>query len=307
MTEKDIIIVDGITDSEYESLIENCVKYAIISLPFTIDRMAIPDEKQRALNIAKGKIAEVLFEFFCNKNNIKPDFGICSTPFWTVDKRDFLLNGYEWDIKNNFIYCANHLFHGNYSDLPALIPNRFNGDQWTKRNDRFINGSNGSNYLFTFLKNASLVNGIRTKEFLEINITTEQHHFLRDLYSKYNGLPQNQEPFSEKWFWSEMNQKGALNLFKLNFKPFLVITGYADSSIFNLFKDTGPFDRSNNWQTFKSPRWYTKTSKGSANFLNGTLWTTITNSTLPVEHLKPFIDLFPSLRNQIIGGRIKNS
>ena len=38
MTEKDIIIVDGIDDLEYESLIENCVKYAIISLPFTLFR-----------------------------------------------------------------------------------------------------------------------------------------------------------------------------------------------------------------------------------------------------------------------------
>ncbi len=70
MLESDVIIVDGISDSEYNSLIEECVKYAIISLPFTVDRMSIPNEKQRALNIAKGKIAEALFETFCKKTTL---------------------------------------------------------------------------------------------------------------------------------------------------------------------------------------------------------------------------------------------
>jgi len=305
MKENEVIIVDDIIDAEYDFLIESCIKYAIISLPFTVDRMAIPDERQRALNIAKGKIAESLFQFFCKKNNIFPNFDICSTPFWTVDKRDFLLNGIEWDIKNNFIYCPNILYHGNYTDLPALIPNRFNGDQWTKKDEKLIIKSNGVSYLFTFLKNASLINGERTKEFLEIILTQGQQSFIRSLYLKFNGLPQSTSPFDEKWFWSEMSKYGTQSLFKLSFRPQLVITGYADSSLWQDFKDTGPYDRNNNWQTFRQPRWYTKTSKGSCNFLNGTLWTTITNSTLPVENLKPFIDLYPNLRNEIKCGRIK--
>jgi hypothetical protein len=305
MNENDIIIVDGIIDADYDALIESCVKYAIISLPFTVDRMAIPDEKKRALNIAKGKIAESLFQYFCNKNKIFPDFDTCSTPFWTVDNRDFLLNGIEWDIKNNFIYCPNNLYHGNYIDLPALIPNRYNGDQWTKRDERLISNSKGVNYLFTFLKNASLVNGQRTNEFLEIVLTPTQQDFIGNLYSQFNGVPQRISPFTEEWFWSEMSNLGSQKLFKLNFRPQLVITGYADSSLWHNFKDTGPFDRHNNWQIFRQPRWYTKTAKGSCNFLNGTLWTTITNSTLPVEYLKPLTDLYPNLKHGIECGRIK--
>ena len=103
MTEKEVIIVDGIPSAQYHSLIEGCVKYAIISLPFTVDRMKIPNPQQRAFNIAKGKIAESLFQFFCKNNGINPDFESCSTPFWTVDNRDFILRSTEWDIKNNFI------------------------------------------------------------------------------------------------------------------------------------------------------------------------------------------------------------
>ena len=190
MNESEIIIVDGIPNEEYDKLIETCVRYAIISLPFTVDRMRIPDERARALNIAKGKIAENLFEFFCNSNNIVANFKICSTPFWTVDNRDFTLNNDEWDIKNNFIYHNGDLLtQYNYTDLPALVPNRFNGDQWTKRLIKQFPASNDVDFLFTFLKGTDLTNGQRGEYFLEILISDEQVSFLRGLYTKYKGNP----------------------------------------------------------------------------------------------------------------------
>ena len=305
MTESEVIIVDSIPNQLYDSILEKCVKYAIISLPFTVDRMAIPDEKQRALNIAKGKIAEELFKCFCGANNIQPDFDTCSTEFWTVDNRDFILNGSEWDIKNNFIYTPGELFDGKYINLPALVPNRFNGDQWTKRTQNLVTGTNGVEFLFTFLKNASLIDGKRGKEFLEINLSSEQHNFLRELYSRYKGELQRVEPYTDSWFWNEMNKRGGNNLYRLNFRPHLVITGYAKNNNWSQFLDTGPFDRKNNWQIYFNPRWYTKTTKGSCNFMNGTLWTTITNSTLPIEYLNSFLSLYPILSNNMTFGRLK--
>lgn len=305
MNESEVIIVDGIPTEVYDSLIEECVKYAIISLPFTVDRMKIPDEKQRALNIAKGKIAEELFNFFCNENNIQPDFDICSTEFWTVDNRDFILNGSEWDIKNNFIYTADDLLNGNYTNLPALVPNRFNGDQWSKRNQNLIAGSNGVEFLFTFLKNASLINNTRGREFLEINLSSDQQYFLRELYTRYKGNPQTSEPYTSTWFWNEINSRGNANYYSLNFRPYLIITGYANNSNWGSFRDTGPFDRSNNFQTYMQPRWYTKAQTGSCGFMNGSLWATTTNATLPISELNSFLSLFPQLRTQINYGRLK--
>ena len=61
MNENEVIIVDGISNADYDSLIMDCVKYAIISLPFTVDRIGLHDSEKRALNIAKGKIAEATF------------------------------------------------------------------------------------------------------------------------------------------------------------------------------------------------------------------------------------------------------
>ena len=305
MQENEVIIVDGISNNDYDMLIEACVRYAIISLPFTVDRMSIPDEKQRALNIAKGKVAEALFTFFCNSNNINADFASCATPFWTVDNRDFLLNNNEWDIKNNFIYIPGELLQSDYINLPALIPNRFNGDQWGKRNQKLVGGSNRVEFLFTFLKNADLTNGQRGVEFLEITLSQEQHQFLRDLYAQYQGQLQNTQPFTEEWFWQQMEHKGSMNLYRLNFRPVLIITGYANENHWNLFRDTGPYDRTNNFQTYINPRWYTKSAKGSCNYLNGTLWTTITNSTLPISNLPSFLSLFPQLENNINNATIK--
>ena len=179
MNENEIIIVNGIPAQEYDAIIGRCINYSIVSLPFTVDRMRIPNEVQRALNIAKGKIAESLFMHFCSANDIHPDFEICTTPFWTVDNRDFILDGKEWDIKNNFIYHRNDtLSEFSYCDLPALVPNRYAGDQWSKRDQTMINGSKGIRFLFTYLKDADLVNGRRGIEFLEIILSQQQQSFI---------------------------------------------------------------------------------------------------------------------------------
>ena len=268
MTEDEIIILDNVNDDTYHAIANEAVRYAIVSLPFTTNRMAIPDEQKRAINIAKGKIAEALFRMFCKNNNIPANFDACTTPFWTIDKRDFILGGYEWDIKNNFLYTEKDLFSGNYTDLPALIPNRYDGDQWSKRNEKVFEYCAGVRFLFTFLKAAHLKNTERGQAFLEIILNDDQLGFLKRLYRKYKGLPQQQSPFSESWFWREMSQYGNSNLYKLHFKPALIITGFACRDHCDNFKNTGPDDDKNHFQDHLKPLWYSKTSRGSCNFLN---------------------------------------
>ena len=307
MNENEVIIVDQISERDYDSLIMDCVKYSIISLPFTVDRMGLNDEKKRALNIAKGKIAESLFRFFCDANGIHPDFDSCATPFWTVDNRDFILDGNEWDIKNNFYYSDKDVYSGNYTFLPALVPNRFDGDQWSKRNDNINIGTNGVEFLFTFLRGAPLINGQRGQDFLDINLTPEQLQFLIRLYRRYQGQPQTKQPFSDEDFWRAFERCGGMNLFTLYSRPHLIITAYANSSHWTMFTDTGKSDRTNALMTAIRPAWYSKTARGSLNFLNGTLWTTITNKTCPIFRLPSFLSKYPHLQNGIKLGRLKQS
>ena len=272
MNESEIIIVDGIPNEEYRSFVEESVKYAIISLPFTVNRMDISGINTRIQNTAKGKIAESAFKFFCISNNIDANFDICSTPFWTIDKRDFTLLGLEWDIKNNYIYHSESILHGfNYSHLPALVPNKHNGDQWSKRNQQFIPNSKSTAYLFTFMKGADLNNNSRGDDFLKINISPEQFEFINDLWLKYQGLPQKEKPFSEEWFWNEMSKKGSELFFDLKFNPYLIITGCANPNYWHLFKDTGAYEKNNFLQNyFDDYSWYIKARTGSLNFMNGT-------------------------------------
>lgn len=306
MQESEVIIVDGICSDDYDAMVESSVRYAIISMPFTVDRMHITEQKQRVLNIAKGKIAESLFKYFCNMNNIDVDFTVCSTPFWEVDKRDFVLNKSEWDIKNNFIYCCGNLLSGyNYVDLPALIPNRFLGDQWSKRNQQLISETIKTEYLFTFLKNSDITNGKRGSGFLEVLLSNQQIEFLKSLYLEYNGRPQINQPFTEEWFWKKLQQQGSSDIFRLYERPYLIITAYANQDHWELFKDTGPNDKNNNYQTYLDPTWYEKKHSGACNFMGGILCTKITNATVPISKLPSFLSLFSRLKKTINCGRIK--
>ena len=152
MFENEVIVVNRIPHSEYRIIVVHALEYAILSIPFTYDRMEIPDLQRKILNIAKGKIAEGLFQYFCTQNDIPADFKSCETPFYQADHRDFILIGKEWDIKNNFLYHQGIVLNDHhYVDLPALIPNRGNWDQWGKRLIQKSNQTSATGFVFTYL------------------------------------------------------------------------------------------------------------------------------------------------------------
>jgi hypothetical protein len=295
MKESEVIIVDDIPSQIYSSIIKESAKYALLSVPFTVNRMKLNDIEKRILNITKGKIAEKLFEYFCNSNSIPADFKTPSTPFYQTDKHDFLLDGFEWDIKNNFIqHNGNILTEFNYSDLPALIPDRHSKDQWVKKTKTYFKDSKGVKFLFTFLK-ATDKNS--RKQFVEIKLSADQLNFLEKLSEKYNGKTFDQKPFEESWFWSKMtSMKDEEPSLQINDLPNLVITGFADIDLWDEFKTTNS-DNESNFIDYIEPYWYRKINKKEVSllkFMNGSIWTRIRNATVPVSKLKPFKWVFES-------------
>jgi len=283
MNENEIIVVKNIPHENYYKITLDAVKYAIISIPFTIDRIGLRNRNKQIFNIAKGKLAEGLFKFFCKKNNIDANFDNCETPFYQIDKRDFLLGDSEWDQKNNFIYhSSDQLTSHLYTDLPALIPNRPNRkDQWQKRTDHCFKSTKSVKFLFTFMKATDKNN--RRNNFFTINLSGKQLDFLEKLYNKYNGLPQNGKPFGINDFWEEMTYlKDDQISFRLIDEPNLVITAYSDSNHWNLFFDTK-----------------------NKIFLDGILRTKIRNKTCYLKQLPSFLSLFPQLRERLKFGFIK--
>ena len=305
MDNQEVIIVDGIPSNDYYNLIERSVKHAIISYPFFYRKFDWTSLEQIIRALAFKVIPKYLFRYFCENNDIYPDFDSCSAPFWSIGKRDFILNSDEWDIKN--CYCRAGGDNPNYIDLPALISNRHTGDEWTKRNKKLIDGTAGVEFLFTYLKADTLTTSgseNQGEKFLDIHLSNAQATFIQNLFEKY-GHCTPACPYSEQWFWDEFKSRGDdRSLFSLNSEPPLIITAYANNEHWGLFLDTGSFDRNNNWQDYIKPRWYSKTQKGSLNFFNGTLWTTITNATVPVSLLPSFLSLYPHLKTNIKYGRI---
>ena len=119
---------------------------------------------------------EGIFFNFCAKKHIDIDTLSCETPFYQIDKGDFIYSQHEWDIKNNFIYYNNSF--NEFEKLPALVPNRYSGDQWSKRSDLSSEILKGKIFLFTFMKMAELNNQKRGAPFIEFKFTSKQNEFM---------------------------------------------------------------------------------------------------------------------------------
>lgn len=276
--ETEVIIVNGIDKDTYLNICREAVEYAIISIPFTYNRMGVRGLKRKISNIAKGKLAEALFFYFCESNQISINRAIGETPFYMPDKADFVFGNAEWDIKNNFIYHkGNYLFKKYYKWLPALIPDKSSRDQWSKRNQTTISKSFDKKYLFTFLKASDSMDD--RKQLIDINLSENQEKFLNELYQKFKNNRRPKElPLEESAFWNQF-YKGANRavLFKLQAFPQLIITGYASAVHWHHFKDSG---ESRIWN-------------------NGLMRTVINNSYSRIHKLPSFASLVPALKNKM--------
>jgi hypothetical protein len=290
MNASEVIIFDGVSPEIYQKIADKAVRYAMISLPFTFNRMVINDSERRIQNIAKGKIAELLFRYYCHVHQIPADFERCTTPFWSIDQRDFILAGKEWDIKNNFFHPKPGITLPEcMTGFPALIPNHHAKDQWTKRNTTSFNSSAGVGYVFTFMP-LTKAGSLTGNAFFEIILSDQTKAFINNLCKEYAGKKPTKQPFDETWFWEQAGIINDQSIAVLHDFPALYITGYVSSDQFYLFKNTGKDHVRSEYVNFNDRQWYVKDSK-KLNFMNGMLFTTITNATCPVGLLPAFADL----------------
>jgi len=221
-------------------LVRDAIDYALLSIPFTFDRLANRNLTKNILNIAKGKFAENYFYHFCHENQVILDTSSLSTPFYQADKKDFLYNGIEWDIKNNYLQHNNELLSADeYLDQLGLIPNRGPWDQWSKREKLNRPNSLGSGYIFTFMKKGDLDS---QTDFLKIQMNLDQKNFMLDLYEKYQGKHQYDSPYESEDFWNKFHALGPTYDFEISHFPNLVITGVAQKSDFPKFFQVKPSD-----------------------------------------------------------------
>jgi len=217
--------IHSIPNKEFSELIYRSVLYGVISIPFTYDRMGYQmDLERRITNIIKGKIAEECFNHFANSINIDIDTGYCQTPFYRIDKRDFLYQSIEWDIKNNFVLKSFESI--NLDRLPALVP----VDQWAKRTEHKFSWTTGVNYCFTFMEKDS------RNEPINLSLNDKQKGLLKSLYQKYLGKEQEKAPFTEEWFRHEFGEF----TYNHKFTNRILIGGYSDNTLWRSFTEEQP-------------------------------------------------------------------
>lgn len=235
---QDLLFTEELKDVEFERLAREAVSYAILSIPFTFDRLGIPDLHRKILNIAKGKLAELLFLNFAHNVGIPINTARTETPFYKIDRRDFEVFGNEWDLKNNYLeHHDSFLPFDEYLKLPCLIPNRGPWDQWSKRNYLQFVDSRQSGHIFTFMKKRNP--GAR-REFLDFKMTFAQEQMIRKLYEKYEGKSQNNEPYSEDDFFRDFNDISGEFTTDIIEKPRMIITGYASQENYIDFLEMPP-------------------------------------------------------------------
>jgi hypothetical protein len=231
----------------------------------------------------------MLFVEYCNESGVGISTEECTTPFYQVDRRDFLLGDFECDIKNNFFWNT-----GTQSPIeeliikfPALVPNRWEGDQWSKRNESYF--GKRVMFIFTFMQAGYLKDGDRVDGILSIDLSKSQKEYLIQLTKRYQGKPQDKEPYTPEEFWKEFGQVK----FIITKRSPLYITAYATSEHFHLFRDTDGRHVSHHYQQNPFQNWYEQTPRG-AKFLGGAIFTRIKNATCPIVLLPPFKEFVDS-------------
>lgn len=262
-----------IEKDEFELIANNAFKYAIISSPFTINRMGLDELNKRIANIIKGKIAENLLEEFFNNQKISVDFNSCQTPYYQIDRRDFLWRDFEWDLKNNFITYSELALDGQtIGKLPCLIPNIKAGDQWDRRNKLYFDSLKGSAYLFSFMI-GKLVNGPLENELVKVNLSKDQTQWLSSLNEKFSGKSFKNEPLNQDDFWKTWNEIDIPELhqsFEVGFNSPIYFTAIANAA---------------DWPSFKL--------KKPQSFVKGLFKTRIDNMGVEVEKLRSLSSIIP--------------
>ncbi len=274
-------------EAAYLQVVSESIRYALLSFPFTVNRMRLVNIQQRIGNIVKGKIAEGLLREYARQRGLPFDFEAGATPYFLPDRFDFSFGKYAFDLKNNFIYHQGDMLEPDaYMKLPALVPHRFEGDQWSKR-DAVVQTGQGDElekaFLFSYLKQADQRNA---PPFLRLFFNVKGTAFLEGIANDHKGIMPETAPYDADAQIALLKSRHAVPDFKLFAMPALVITGMATKNDWKLFGDTDGI--SEHAYYHYTGKWYEVRDDGGLAFCSGQIHTRIRNATCPVGFLPPF-------------------
>lgn len=280
MLSHDVIVIEDLPERIENSIINKAINYALLSFAFTTKKLDLASISRKIENISKGKIVELMFQHFMVQNKLPVNFSSCQTPFYLPSKRDFIMDTYEWDIKNSFVRTSEILNPEEIIELPALIPNRTSSphftDQWEKRNEIKHSTSSGVRFVFTFMERP------KENDFISIHIREQHLTFFEKIKKQHPYQNGKKAPFTETWFWNELS-KIDFPIHHLHQNLRLYITSWAGEEHFPFFFNT----EKRNFDT--------------------KIYTKMKNKTIKVHRLPSFISLFPKLKENMQCGGLVNA
>ena len=255
VTTEDVIIWNDFSEREYDTAIKHAAVYAVLSVPYTIDRMNYGNSPEGLLkrieNIVKGKVGEYLFEAYCQTHDINISRRETETPFWRYDKNDFIIDGTTVDLKNNIIWGGYDIIKEEVVNFPALVP----ADQFEKPHpSKFM-------YVFSFMN---------TKDFFSIELNEATLRHIGTINDGCCGKQLKEKPSyytnDRQYFLDLFAKFGKQPVVKINSYPHLVIAGMSQDL-----------------------RGFYKTPAGTMfRYRSGNIKTRKENYTLEVKNLSPF-------------------
>ena len=285
MKAKDVIFYKPAQHEELRESLQKEVETALVSFPFWASREKIKNVKFGLHNYLIKSLPKVLFNLFAKEQNLSLDFKAGKRAFPNNPVFDFSFENTAWHIQNNFVQNPKPLHAEEYVYLPALIPNRFKNDNWSKR-DKFLEGYKNTGFLFTFLSEDS----DKTNPLFDLAMDYRTLNFLSALKSKNEDRNPKETPYSESWFWSEFLKISEIPQVTLNTIPTLVIAGVAQENHFGYFADTD--EKANLCYRLYRGNWYVNREGGGLSFCKGLIKTHIKNATCPMAALGSFNSVF---------------
>ena len=285
MKAEDVIFYKPAQSEKLQEALQNEVGNALISFPFWANRKKIKNVKFGIHNFLKNRLSKNLFALFAEEQSLKLDFKAGDRLFSHSPLFDFSFGNTAWHIQNSFVQNPKPLPAEEYVYLPALIPNNFKNDSWSKRNDK-PEGLGDTGYLLTFLNEDT----DKTKSLFDLHIDHGIINFLNTLKLQYEDQNTRKSPYSETWFWNEFLKIGEIPKIRLNTIPTLVIGGVSQERHFGYFADTD--EKANLCYRLYRGKWYENMEEGGLSFCKGLIQTKIKNATCPMAALGSFASVF---------------
>lgn len=281
MQPEEILVYAPKDFATFESSVKISVLRTLISLCF-FDNVYNEDlAEEKIFQTIRNRICLKIFELFAKENQLEIAFQHSHFPYWKTGNFDFSFRNSAWDFMVNSIQGDN-LAETEILKLPALVPNRSEVDNWSRRL-HVPEKHKSRRFLFAFIREDQWK---AFRHSVDEMLTRQRLSFLKKTAYENLGWNINQQSFNENEFWTNFEMDSRIPDFTFQAIPDLIICAVAGKKEFPFFADTDSIS-AHGYSLFTG-KYYEYIEGGGLSFLNNRIQTKFRNATCPIRILPSF-------------------